>query len=82
MRIITAALAAILAISVPAFAGDAEGRIKSVDTEKMTVTLDDGKTYKLPAEMDVSAVEPGLTILLAYDVVDGVNQITDLELSE
>ena len=82
MRILSAAFAALLALSATAFAGDAEGRIRSVDTEKMTVTLDDGKTYKLPAEMDVSAVEPGLTILLAYDVVDGVNQITDLELSE
>lgn len=82
MRILSAALAVFIAASAPALAGDAEGKIKSVNAEKMTVTLDDGKTYKLPAEMDMSAIEPGLTILLAYDVVDGVNQITDLELSE
>lgn len=82
MRTLTAALATFLALSASAFAGDAEGRIRSVDTQKMTVTLDDGKTYKLPAEMDMSAVEPGMTILVAFDVVDGVNQITDMEISE
>lgn len=82
MRIVTAALAALMATSFAASAGDAEGKIRKVDAGKMTVTLDDGKTYRLPPEMNLEGIEAGMTILIAFDVVDGVNQITDMELSE
>ncbi|MEQ9247191.1 MAG: DUF1344 domain-containing protein [Nitratireductor sp.] len=47
------------------------------------MTLDNGQTYKLPSEMDVSAIEPGMSVILAYrEVEDGVKQITDMLLPE
>ena len=77
MRKVLAALVASLAITAAA-AGDADGKIKSVDAEKMTIVLDDGKTYRLPAEMDISAITEGVEVIIAYEAKDGVNQITDM----
>jgi len=78
MRKVLAALAASLAIVSAALAADADGKITSVDPEKMTIVLDDGKTYKLPAEMDMSAIAEGVEVIIAYEAKDGVNQITDM----
>lgn len=78
MRKVLAALATSLAIIGVAVAGDADGKITKVDAEKMTIVLDDGKTYRLPAEMDMSAITEGVEVIIAYEAKDGVNQITDM----
>ncbi|CAG0963035.1 MAG: DUF1344 domain-containing protein [Rhizobiaceae bacterium] len=82
MRIVSGALAAVLLIATSAFAAEAEGRIKAIDRDNSTITLDDGKSYKLPGEFDVDQLKEGMDILLAYDKVGGENLITDMELSE
>lgn len=82
MRIVSGALAAVLLIATSAFAAEAEGRIKTIDRDNSTITLDDGKSYKLPGEFDVDQLKEGMDILLAYDKVGGENLITDMELSE
>ena len=82
MRIVSGALAAALLIATNAFAAEAEGRIKAIDRDNSTITLDDGKSYKLPGEFDVDQLKEGMDILLAYDKVGGENLITDMELSE
>ncbi len=82
MRIVSGALAAVLLIATNAFAAEAEGRIKAIDRDNSTITLDDGKSYKLPGEFDVDTLSEGMEILLAYDKVGGENLITDMELSE
>ncbi len=76
------ALAAALMFSAAAFAAEAEGKIKTVDRDNLTITLDNGKSYKLPGEFDVDAIQEGMHVLLAYDEVDNQNMITDMELSE
>jgi Cu/Ag efflux protein CusF len=82
MRIVSGALAAVLLMATSAFAAEAEGRIKAIDRDNSTITLDDGKSYKLPGEFDVDQLKEGMEILLAYDKVGGENLITDMELSE
>ncbi len=82
MRIVSGALAAVLLIATSAFAAEAEGRIKAIDRDNSTITLDDGKSYKLPGEFDVDQLKEGMDILIAYDKVGGENLITDMELSE
>ncbi|MEP9397067.1 DUF1344 domain-containing protein [Mesorhizobium sp. KR2-14] len=82
MRSLIGALAAVMMISSAAFAAEAEGKIKVIDREKLTITLDNGKSYKLPGEFDVDALQEGMDVLLAYDQVNGVNMITDMELPE
>jgi hypothetical protein len=49
-RILAGAAAALMLISTAAFAEQAEGLIRKVDKEAMTLTLDNGKSYKLNAE--------------------------------
>jgi hypothetical protein len=82
MRIAVSALSLILLASMPALAGQTEGRIKSVDEEKLTITLDDGKSYKLPGEVDMAGIEPGAEIVINFDKVGEVNQITDMAVYE
>lgn len=83
MRLAVAVIALFLSVASPALANDTEGTIQSIDTEKMTITLDDGQTYTLPAEMDVSGIETGMDIIIAYRVdEDGQKQITDMVLPE
>lgn len=76
MRTRLGILAALL-VSTAAFAAEAEGQIKSIDKENSTITLDDGKSYKLPGEFDVETLSEGMAIMLAYDKVGGENLVTD-----
>ena len=82
MRILLGALAAILLVSGSAIAAQVEGLIKSIDREQLTITLDDGKSYKLPGEFDLDSLKEGMDVLLAYEDVAGVAQITDMDLPE
>ncbi|MBB6467037.1 DUF1344 domain-containing protein [Aminobacter carboxidus] len=82
MRTLIGAVAAVLMMSGAALAAEAEGQVKSVDKDKATITLSNGKSYKLPGEFDVENIKPGMEILLAYDVVEGENLITDMELPQ
>ncbi|RUM97239.1 DUF1344 domain-containing protein [Pseudaminobacter arsenicus] len=82
MRILISAFAAMVMISSAALAAEAEGKVKAIDRDQMTITLDDGKSYKLPGEFDVDAIKEGMEVLLAYDEVSGVNLITDMELPQ
>jgi Cu/Ag efflux protein CusF len=82
MRSLIGALAAVMMISSAAYAAEAEGKIKAIDREKLTITLENGKSYKLPGEFDVDALKEGMDVLLAYDQINGVNTITDMELPE
>jgi Cu/Ag efflux protein CusF len=82
MRILIGAVAATLLISTAALAGQTEGLIKEVDKDTLTLTLDDGKTYKLNAETDLDALKPGMDIVIAYDETNGENVITDMQLPD
>ncbi|MCV3210625.1 DUF1344 domain-containing protein [Mesorhizobium sp. YC-39] len=82
MRILIGAAAAALLISTAAFAGQTEGLIKKVDKDALTLTLDDGKSYKLNAETDLDALKPGMDIVIAYDVTNGENVVTDMQLPD
>ena len=77
MRTRLGILAAAFLVSTAAFAAEAEGQIKSIDKENSTITLDDGKSYKLPGEFDVDTLSEGMAIMLAYDKVGGENLVTD-----
>lgn len=82
MRTLIGAVAAALLISTAAFAGQTEGLIKKVDKDTLTLTLDDGKAYKLNAETDLDALKPGMDIVIAFDVTNGENVVTDMQLPD
>jgi Cu/Ag efflux protein CusF len=75
--------AAILVLSsAVAWAAQTEGQIKSISVEKRTITLDDGNIYKMPGEFDVSSLEVGSDIVIAYDEVNGERLVTDMTVGE
>jgi hypothetical protein len=83
LRTLIGAFAAMLLISTAAaFAGQTEGLIKTIDKDTLTLTLEDGKSYKLNAETDLDALKPGMDIVIAYDVTNGENVVTDMELPD
>ena len=82
MRTLIGTMIATLMLSGAAYAAEVAGQIKKVDIDHLTITLDNGKSYKLPGELDVSTLKEGMEIVLAYDEVGGENVITDMDLSE
>jgi len=68
--------------STVALADDAEGKITKIDEDNDTITLDDGKVYKLPGEFDYSAINEGMKVMISYDVVDQDRFITNIEEAE
>ena len=64
---IAAGAASLLAMSsLAAFADEAQGSITSVDPTAMTVTLDDGNTYGLPASIDAASLQVGEKVKIEY----------------
>lgn len=82
MRIAIAALGLLGLTMSAALAAQADGTIESVDATALTITLDDGKTYKLPPEIDMDGIKVGISVVIAYDKVGGQNQITDMDFPE
>ena len=82
MRSLLVAVAVAILASTAAHAAEAEGLIRKIDVENSTITLDDGKSYKLPGEFDADSLKEGMDIVLAYDKVDGENLITDMQLPD
>ncbi|MEZ5810725.1 MAG: DUF1344 domain-containing protein [Rhizobiaceae bacterium] len=82
MKKLTGAVFSFFLLSGLAFAGDTDGTITSIDREAMTIVLDDGNTYKLPGEFDPESISEGMEVLIAFDTINGVNLITDMELFE
>lgn len=88
MRTVTGMISALLVAAAlalspgAALAADDEGTISNVDREAMTITLDNGNTYKLSGEFDVEALEEGVEVVLAYDTIAGEKLVTDLVIYE
>jgi hypothetical protein len=82
MRRTLAALALLIASTSLSLAASDEGTIASIDREAMTITLQNGNTYKLPGEFDLDAISEGMDVLVAYDTVDGERTITDMDITQ
>jgi hypothetical protein len=84
MRILIAALLATASILSPingwAQSVDVEATIKTVDVNKLSLTLDDGKTYKVPEEFNFEGLTAGVKVVVFYTVVDGNRVVDDLEI--
>jgi hypothetical protein len=64
---IAAGAASLLAMSsLAAFADEAQGSITSIDPTAMTVTLDDGNTYALPASIDAASLQVGEKVKVEF----------------
>jgi hypothetical protein len=73
--IAASALAMLAASSLTVLADEINGAITSIDTAAMTVTLDDGKTYKLPADLDLATLKVGDKVKIEFSA-DANGQLT------
>ena len=84
MRILITTLLATASIFSPlnswAQSADVEATIRSVDTKALSLTLDDGKTYRVPEEFNFEGLAAGVKVLVFYTVVDGNRVVDDLEI--
>jgi hypothetical protein len=55
------------ASSFAALADEATGAITAVDPTAMTVTLDNGSTYSLPASVDAATLQVGQKVMIQFD---------------
>ncbi len=84
MRFLIAALLGTASFLSPlggfAQSSDVEATIQSVDINDLTLTLDDGKTYRVPEEFNFEGLESGVKVLVFYTEVDGSRVVDDLEI--
>ena len=80
MRLTPTLAAAAALFATAALAANDEGAIAQIDSEAMTITLENGNSYRLPGEFDVQSLSEGMDVFLAYEEIDGQNQITDVDL--
>ncbi len=84
MRILIAALLTTASIFSPlsswAQSADVEATIKAVDQKAMSLTLDDGKTYKVPEEFNFEGLKAGVKVLVFFTMVDGNRVVDDLQI--
>jgi Protein of unknown function (DUF1344) len=83
MPILIAILMIVLSFVSPmramAQSSDVESVVKSVNAKKSTLTLEDGKTYTVPAEFNFDGLATGVKVIVYYTVVDGVRMVDDLQ---
>jgi uncharacterized OB-fold protein len=80
LMIAASAAALLAASSLAALADEATGAIMSVDVAAGTVTLDDGNTYLLPAQVDAASLQVGTKVKIIYEKrSDGSMTATEVE---
>ena len=79
LMIAASAAALLVASSLAALAAEATGAITAVDPTALTVTLDDGQTYVLPASVDAATLTVGAKVKITYDEADGKKTATAVE---
>ncbi|MCS4241990.1 5-enolpyruvylshikimate-3-phosphate synthase [Rhizobium sp. BIGb0125] len=83
MRLMIAALLATASFLSPingfAQSADVESTISKVDENGLTITLSDGKNYKVPEEFNFEGLKAGVKVVVFYTEVDGKRVVDDLE---
>lgn len=84
MRFIIAALMAAAGLFSPlsamAESADVEAVITDVNTDRLSLSLDDGESYEAPEEFNFEGLKAGVRVLVFYTEIDGKRVINDLEI--
>lgn len=86
MRMMIAALLATASLLMPingfAQSVDVEGTISRIDANGLSITLNDGKTYRVPEEFNFEGLKAGVKVVVFYTEVDGKRVVDDLQVVE
>ena len=61
---------------------DVEGTIRKIDANGLSITLNDGKTYRVPEEFNFEGLKAGVKVVVFYTEVDGKRVVDDLQVVE
>lgn len=75
-------LGLLMPVASYAQSADVEAKISRIDTDKLTIALDDGKTYTVPSEFNFEGLKAGQKVVVFYTMVDGRRIVDDLQVSE
>jgi Cu/Ag efflux protein CusF len=81
MRMLVGAVlaTALLGAASVAYAADATGKIKSLDTTKDMVTLDNGSSYWAPKSMKLSDFKVGQKVTVSYTKAGDKMDVTSIK---
>ncbi|MFK0384762.1 MULTISPECIES: DUF1344 domain-containing protein [Rhizobium/Agrobacterium group] len=83
MRLMIAALLATANLLAPingyTQSVDVEGTISKIDVNALTITLNDGKTYRVPEEFNFEGLKAGVKVVVFYTEVDGKRVVDDMD---
>ena len=81
-KLIPAVLAASLGLAGAAFAATTtQGTIKAFDMAKLTLTLQDGTVYTLPAGFKDPGFKVGEKVAVTWDMMGANHEATDVKIS-
>lgn len=78
MKAISGALAALLLFASSAWAATVDGQIAKIDKSSMTLTLEDGKSFKLSEEFVLEDYSEGMDVTISYDKINGENIVLQI----
>lgn len=65
-----------------AIADDAAGKIKAVNEENQTITLEDGVTFHLAEGISMDNLKPGTEVTVSYEESEGKKVATKVQAAE
>ena len=78
------ALVVVLALGGAALAADVQGKVKAVEQNGKSVTLEDGTKLMIPAtaKVDKNALKPGANVKASFEEKDGQKVVTSIQASQ
>jgi Cu/Ag efflux protein CusF len=82
LKTLVTVLTLVLAVSGAAWAADVEGKIKSVDMAEKSFVLEDGTKVWVGEGVSMDKLKEGAEVKASYDMKDGKNMATSVEVKE
>jgi ferric-dicitrate binding protein FerR (iron transport regulator) len=82
LKVLGAALALVVMLSIGAWAGEIEGKIQSVNADERMVVLEDGTRLSVAEGLSMDSLKEGAKVKASYEERDGKNVTTSFEVSE
>jgi uncharacterized protein DUF1344 len=82
-KIVGLALTLLLALTVAAaWAGDAKGKIMTIDVTERVIILDDGSKLWIAEGLPIEELKEGQSVKASYEERDGKNVVTYVEVAD
>lgn len=81
-KVLSLALALVLALSMAAWAGEVSGKIQSVDAADRSITLEDGTKLWVAEGLAIDSLKEGAKVKASFEERDGKSVATSIEAAD